>query len=109
MQNIVLIVHIIVGVLFIMLVLMQDKGVGFGSAIGGVGGGTGFYSTKRGAEKVLHYLSIILATLFLITAVLYVVVPPSENTDTPAIESSDVQTTGPVSSGDVTIETEPTE
>jgi len=92
MQETLLIAHAVVGGLFIVTVLMQDKGVGFGGAIGGTGGGAGFYATQRGAAKVIHYLSIILCVAFFATALAYVVVPgdsapatsPSPATSAPA-------------------------
>ena len=52
MQNIALLVHVVAGALLILFILIQDKGVGFGSAIGGSGGG-GFYASKRGAARWL--------------------------------------------------------
>ena len=80
MQDYVLYTHLVVGILFIFSVLIQDKGVGFGSAIGGAGGGS-FHSTKRGAAKFFHNAALLFAFLFLVTAVLYVVVPPSQSLD----------------------------
>jgi len=74
MQQFVLYVHVVVGVLFIIFVLMQDRGVGFGGAIGGTGGG-GFYATKRGAAKIVHRMTVVLCFLFLASALIYVVLP----------------------------------
>lgn len=59
------IIQIILGVLLSVLVLMQTKGTGLGSAFGG---DMGFYRTKRGFEKLLFILTIIIAALFLILA-----------------------------------------
>lgn len=44
---------------------MQQKGSGLGSAFGG---DSAVYRTKRGAEKFIFRLTIILAVLFLATA-----------------------------------------
>ena len=76
MQETILIIHMVVGVLFIISILFQDKGVGFGTAVGGAGG-EGVYISQRGPAKVLHNISVVLCVLFLATALLYVVVPVS--------------------------------
>lgn len=49
------------------LVLLQAKGSGLGSAFGGE---IAFYQTRRGVEKLLFYLTIIVSTLFLISSLL---------------------------------------
>lgn len=51
-------------------ILLQNRGAGLGATFGGDFGG--FY-TKRGLEKFLFVASIILAFLFLATAVLNVI------------------------------------
>lgn len=51
-----------VSVLLIILILLQARGVGLGSTFGGEGN---FYFTKRGAEKTIFTLTIILAAAFL--------------------------------------------
>ena len=60
MKNIAIIAQIIVGVLLITVVLFQSASGGIGSALGG----SDTYHTKRGVEKGLFYLTIILATVF---------------------------------------------
>lgn len=47
--------------LLIIVILLQQKGAGLGAAFGGSGN---IYSTKRGIDKVLHRLTIILSALF---------------------------------------------
>jgi protein translocase SecG subunit len=110
MQNTVLIIHVVVGILFSIIVLMQDKGVGFGTAVGGAGGGQVF-TTKRGAAKVLHNLSVILAILFLLSAVVFVVVPAGEISLPEASITSDAlpATDSPVSASITTEEGEVSE
>jgi len=54
--------QIIISVLLIVTILLQQKGGGLSGAFGG---GTMEYSTRRGAEKAIFYLSIVLAVLFL--------------------------------------------
>ncbi|OGN08473.1 MAG: preprotein translocase subunit SecG [Candidatus Yanofskybacteria bacterium RIFCSPHIGHO2_01_FULL_45_42] len=53
--------EIVLSALLIIAILLQQKGMGLSSAIGG-----GFmeYSTKRGAEKAIFYATIVLAILF---------------------------------------------
>lgn len=64
------IIQIILGLLLIVFVLLQSKGTGIGSTFGG---DMGFYGTKRGAEKVLFILTIIVATLFLVLSLIGVI------------------------------------
>ncbi len=63
--NFLTIIQIVVSVLLVVGVLLQQRGAG-GSAI--TGGGETSYYTKRGMEKVIFIATIILAALFLITA-----------------------------------------
>lgn len=55
------IIQIILAVLLIVLVLIQGKGSGLGAAFGG---SSNVYRTKRGAEKMLHYGTIIVSVAF---------------------------------------------
>lgn len=89
MQSTLLWIHVVVGILFSLSVLMQDKGVGFGTAVGGAGG-AGVYTSQRGAAKVLQYISTLLAIVFLGTALVYVVLPadPDAPVVTPTIETT---------------------
>lgn len=65
MKNFFLVLQIITALLTIVLVIIQSKGTGIGSAFGG---DMGFYGTKRGAEKMLFGLTIVLATIFVISS-----------------------------------------
>jgi preprotein translocase subunit SecG len=49
----------------IIVILMQNRGSGLGSAFGGDGNA---YRTKRGVEKSLVKISIVLAIIFFVTA-----------------------------------------
>ena len=60
-----------VAILFIITVLMQQKGTGLSSAFGGEGN---IYRTKRGLERILFISTIILATLFLLLAFLILLI-----------------------------------
>ena len=59
--------HITAGFAAIGLVLLQQKGVGLGSAFGGEGT---FYRARRGAEKLVFWLTAITTFLFIISAFL---------------------------------------
>ena len=64
MQTALLIIEIVLALLLVLAILIQEKGSGFGEAIGGVGGSS-FETTKRGPEGVLATLTVILMVLFL--------------------------------------------
>ncbi len=59
------IIQIVSAVLLVIAILLQNKG----ASVGGVFGGEGaVYQTKRGVEKKLFVLTIILSIIFLGTA-----------------------------------------
>lgn len=66
MKQIVSLVQIILGILLILVIIIQQKGSGLGSAFGA---DLGFYRTKRGAEKLLFYATIILSLIFVLSSV----------------------------------------
>ncbi len=55
--------QIMVSLMLIFVILLQARGSGFGSALGG--SSTSFFHTRRGAEKTLFNLTIILVAVFL--------------------------------------------
>ena len=55
--------------LLVIGVLLQQRGAGLSSTFGGAGVG---YSTKRGAEKVIFYFTIVVSILFIATSILAV-------------------------------------
>lgn len=63
-------VQIVLGIALIALILLQSKGTGLGSTFGG---DMGFYGTKRGAEKMLFILTIVVATLFMISLIVSII------------------------------------
>ena len=67
------IIQIILSLLLIITVLLQQRGGGLGSAFGS-GGGSEVYSTRRGVEKVLFAATIIIAVLFVITAIARIII-----------------------------------
>lgn len=64
------IIQIIVSVALIVLVLLQAKGGGLSSIFGGEGA---VYRTKRGLEKTLFNVTIVLAVVFGVVSILSVI------------------------------------
>jgi preprotein translocase subunit SecG len=69
-ENILLIFQIILGIALTGLILIQSKGMGLGAAFGSR---IGQYSTRRGVEKTVFSLTIILAVLFFLVSVLQLI------------------------------------
>jgi protein translocase SecG subunit len=59
-------IQIILAILLAGSILLQQRGTGLSSTFGG---SSMEYSTKRGAEKVIFYASIVIAILFLAVSV----------------------------------------
>jgi len=64
--------QIAVSIILIVLIAMQQRGTALGSAFGG---GSEFYSTRRGIQKKLFYSTIVLVTLFIVLSILGLWVP----------------------------------
>lgn len=60
-------IQIILSIILIAAVLLQQSSAGVGGALGG-GDGGGLYSTRRGFEKFLFYLTIVIGILFVISS-----------------------------------------
>ncbi len=71
LKQILTILQIVIPIFLIVAVLFQQRGTALGSAFGGEGG---FYLNRRGAEKKLFWLTIILGALFLIICILNIVI-----------------------------------
>jgi len=67
MSNILSIIQIVISILLMITILIQNKGVGLSATFGGEGN---VYRTKRGAERAIFITTIVLAVLFLVTAML---------------------------------------
>ncbi len=67
MSNILSVIQIIIAVFLMITILIQNKGVGLSATFGGEGN---VYRTKRGAERAIFITTIVLAVLFLVTAML---------------------------------------
>ncbi|HMS92429.1 MAG TPA: preprotein translocase subunit SecG [Candidatus Saccharibacteria bacterium] len=61
MRNTLAIITVISSIMIIIAILLQNQGSGLGTAFGGE---SNFYRTKRGAEQVLFYFTIVLAVVF---------------------------------------------
>ncbi len=72
MNQILFYAQIIVSIGLIALIVVQQRGAALGA---GFGGGGEVYSTKRGAQKKIHYATIAAATLFLVLGVLNILIP----------------------------------
>lgn len=68
------IVQIIVAVCLIAAILLQVKGQGLGGIFGG--SDSGIYKTRRGAERTLFNLTIVLVVLFFLFALASVILQP---------------------------------
>lgn len=67
MSKVFVVIQIISAILIIVLVLLQQKGTG----LSGVFGGSNVsYLTKRGAEKFLSVLTVVVAVIFVLSILL---------------------------------------
>lgn len=57
------VIQIIISLVLIVLILLQQRGAGLSGVFGGEISGA--YQTKRGLEKIVFYLTIFFAVLFL--------------------------------------------
>lgn len=70
MSKLVTIIQIVSAILLIVAILLQQRGVGLGSAFGGEGA---IYRTKRGVEKGIFIATIVLAVIFFASALASVI------------------------------------
>lgn len=71
MKNSIIVVQILISVMLVAAIVLQTRGTGLGSAWGGM---SESYHTKRGMEKILFIVTIVLATLFLLTSIVNILV-----------------------------------
>lgn len=64
------IIQIIISIALVSLILLQAKGVGLGRTFGG---GGEFYKSRRGVEKIIFRMTIILTVLFLLSSILNII------------------------------------
>lgn len=63
------VIEIILAVVLTVLVLLQTKGGGLGSFMGG-GDSGGAFRTRRGVEATLHRVTIVISILFFVNTIL---------------------------------------
>ena len=71
MKNYLTFFQIFISISLIFAILFQTPGGGLGSIFGS---GGEFYRSKRGVEKIVFYLTIGLAALFLVSSILNLIV-----------------------------------
>ena len=71
MNTILFYVQIVVAIILIIVIAIQQRGAALGA---GFGGGGEVYSTKRGAQKKMHYATVVLAVIFLVLGVLNIII-----------------------------------
>ncbi len=62
--------QIAVSILLVIFILLQQRGTALGSTFGGGGGGGGSYATRRGLQKKIYLVTIVLAGLFIVLGLL---------------------------------------
>jgi len=65
------VIQLVLAIIFTIVVLLQQKGSGLGAAFGG---SSNVYSTRRGFDKILHYITIGLAVLIFATSIVRLVI-----------------------------------
>lgn len=71
MKTFLTVFQIVVSVLLVFVILFQEKGVGLSSTFGG---GGEFYKSKRGIDKLLFTVTVILSILFIGSALAFIFV-----------------------------------
>ena len=69
-MNILKILQLVIAIVLIGAILMQNRGGGLSNIFGGAGN---VYMTKRGIEKKIFILTIVLAVLFFATSLLTII------------------------------------
>ena len=59
--------QMLVATVLVVLLLLQSKGSGIGTALGGGSGGS--FRTRRGVEKTMFQLTIVLAVVFVLISI----------------------------------------
>ena len=75
MANVFYIVQIVLAITLIIIILMQVKSAGLGSAFGG--SDASIYTSRRGVDKILFQFTIILSAVFLITSLAILIITRS--------------------------------
>jgi len=70
MKNVILVCQILISFFLVIVILLQSKGSGLSTVFGG---SEGFYRSKRGVEKLLVYLTILLVVLFFVFSIAQII------------------------------------
>ena len=70
-ETILNIIQLVLAFILILVILLQQKGSGLGAAFGG---SSNIYSTKRGLDKILHYITIGAAVIFFIVSLVRLII-----------------------------------
>ncbi len=68
MTTTLIVLQVVISILLAISILVQQRGAGLGSLAGGTS--SGFHSERRGAEKLLFRLTVILGVAFCLNAFL---------------------------------------
>lgn len=95
MTNFLTISQIVISVLLIITILSQDKGSGLSATFGG---GGEVYRSRRGIDRILLYVTVALAVLFVLNSIAFLFFEDSVVTtpvagDTPQVDVTSVETT----------------
>lgn len=71
MKSALTVFQVVVSLLLIIVILMQEKGVGLSATFGG---GGEFYRSKRGIDKLLFIATAVLSALFILTSLAFLFV-----------------------------------
>ena len=71
MRTFLLVLQVVLSLALILTIVVQQKGAGLSATFGGNGG---FVPTKRGAEKILVNITVIIAILFVLNSVAFLFV-----------------------------------
>jgi preprotein translocase subunit SecG len=73
LQTALQVIQIIISVGLIIVIILQARGMGLGSLFGG-DAGMGITKTRRGLERTLFQITIILAALFLLSSIIQLMI-----------------------------------
>lgn len=68
------IIQCLISVALVVVIILQARGSGLGSLFGGGESGLGITKTRRGLERTLFQVTIILAAAFLINAIVQLMI-----------------------------------
>lgn len=71
MKSFLTIFQVVISILLLITILVQEKGVGLSATFGG---GGEYYKSKRGIDRLLFVLTIILSVLFILTSIAFIFV-----------------------------------